>query len=111
MAARTGDGAMTPYATLLVKPTDGDEVVRKAYHRIAETNHPDANGGAAGPLWYSVTAAYTAIKTHDARAEWALRQSNLAGLCERCEGFGVTGTRMFKGKIKACDVCKGEGRL
>ena len=30
---------MTPYAVLLVRPTDTDAVVRKVYHALARANH------------------------------------------------------------------------
>ena len=102
---------MTPYALLLVKPNDPDEVIRKAYHAQAETQHPDANGGTPGPQWYTATAAYNAIKTETLRQAWARRQGALAGLCATCEGSGVVGTRMFKGKIRLCNGCQGEGRV
>jgi DnaJ-class molecular chaperone len=102
---------MTPYAVLLVKPTDSDEVIRKTYHRIAERNHPDANGGVAGALWHAATAAYTTVKTEEKREAWAHKQALLSGLCTECEGYGVRGTRMFKGKIRVCAECKGEGRI
>lgn len=102
---------MTPYAILLVKPTDPDDVIRKAYHKHAETQHPDRNGGVPGPQWKVTTDAYTAIKTEDARNNWALRLSLMAGVCENCDGSGVKGTRMFKGKIRLCEECKGVGRV
>jgi hypothetical protein len=101
---------VTPYAVLLVKPTDTDEVVRKAYHETARRDHPDANGGRPGPMWHTATAAYAAIKTAAARESWAKRQSALSGRCELCDGCGVRGTRMFGGRIRACDGCGGAGR-
>lgn len=100
---------MTPFATLLVKPTDDDDVIRKAYHAIARRTHPDTNEPSTE--WYTATAAYTAIKTAKARETWAKRQELLAGECDGCKGFGVKGTRMFKGKIRLCDICRGEGRV
>lgn len=102
---------MTPYAILTCKPTDPDEVVRRAYHKLAEVNHPDRNGGKAATEWFTATGAYNAVKTALLRSEWAHRQELLAGLCDRCAGSGVIGTRMFKGKIRLCEECKGEGRL
>ncbi len=102
---------MTPYAILLVKPTDGDEVIRKAYHAIAEEEHPDKTGRAVTERWYVATNAYTVIKTAAKRENWALAQRLLSGVCGQCGGTGVVGTRMFKGKIRVCGVCKGVGRL
>jgi len=101
---------MTPYAILLVKPTDDDKTIRKAYHVFAEAHHPDANQGQAGPVWFIATKAYNEVKTEELRGAWESRQSILAGLCATCKGCGVTGTRMLKGKIKLCKDCGGEGR-
>jgi DnaJ-class molecular chaperone len=100
---------VTPYAVLLAKPTDSDDAIRKLYHAIARTEHPDGSQTQPSELWYSATAAYTAIKTAEKRAEVGRRQDLLAGRCAACEGTGVKGTRMFKGKIRFCSDCKGEG--
>lgn len=102
---------MTPYAILLVKPTDDDATIRKAYHVIARKEHPDGAGwrGEPSAAWYTVTAAYTAIKTLDARTTWERKQNLLAGECASCSGFGVLGTRMFKGRIRICKTCDGKG--
>jgi len=102
---------MTPYAVLLVKPTDADEVIRKAYHDVAKKIHPDKVGGAVGDGWHVYTMAYTAVKTAEKRDEWAKRQAALSGLCGGCEGSGVRGTRMFKGRVRRCEECGGEGRV
>lgn len=103
---------MTPYAVLLAKPTDTDETIRKLYHAIAREAHPDSAGPDMKPsdLWFAATEAYTAIKTEDRRARWEEQQALLSGRCTECEGSGVRGTRMFKGKIKLCGACKGGGR-
>jgi DnaJ-class molecular chaperone len=101
----------TPYAFLLVKPSDPDEAIRKAYWVVAQVHHPDRNGGVAGELWAPATAAYDAIKTDEARARWAAKQHLLAGTCTVCGGCGVVGTRMFKGKIRLCAECGGNGRI
>ncbi len=102
----------TPYAVLLAKPTDSDETVRKLYHRIAEANHPDRSTkrGAPGPLWFDATEAYTAIKTREKRYEWRKHHETLSGLCQDCEGYGVRGARLFKGTVRPCPACGGEGR-
>lgn len=101
---------MTPYAVLLVKPSDSYDVIRKAYHDIAKKTHPDRDP-TEGAAWETATAAYTAIKTQDARETWERMMSNLANPCDECACSGVKGTRMFKGKIRVCENCKGMGRL
>lgn len=101
---------MTPYAILLVKPTDDDATVRKAYHASIRTEHPDANEGATSDPWYEATAAYTLIKTAEKRAYWAAAARLLSGTCADCDGCGVKGTRLFKGRIRACEGCGGKGR-
>jgi DnaJ-class molecular chaperone len=100
---------MTPYATLLVKPTDDDKTIRKTYHRLVEDHHPDRNAGVPGPRWETLTRAYNAIKTLEARERWEEAQKMLAARCSRCSGSGVGGTRMFKGRIRVCDICEGSG--
>jgi DnaJ-class molecular chaperone len=102
---------MTPYAVLLVKPSDTDETVRRAYHAVARETHPDGTASAPTERWYEATLAYTAIKTADGRAAWERRQVLLANRCTKCAGAGTVGTRMFKGRIKVCEVCGGEGVL
>ena len=103
----------TPYAILLVKPTDSDEVIRKAYHILARASHPDivGTGPATRATWHRVTEAYNQVKTQELRDTLQKRSALLSGECVRCKGAGVTGTRMFKGTIKLCEECKGEGRL
>lgn len=103
---------MTPYAVLLVKPTDPDDVIRRAYHVLARLSHPDTvgTGPAAREAWARATDAYNQVKTQDLRDALQKRSALLSGECARCKGAGVTGTRMFKGQIKPCEECKGEGR-
>lgn len=110
----SGDGdqnrMLTPYAVLLVKPTDDDRTIRAAYHEIAKESHPDRVVEARA-VWELATQAYTAVKTQAAREAWAKTQALLSGACNACEGSGVTGTRLFKGKVRLCEVCRGEGRV
>jgi len=101
---------MTPYATLLVRPMDDDKIIRTSYHALIKGHHPDDNGGTADDTWYTVTKAYSAIKTEEKRNVWAHQQKLLAGVCTACKGVGVQGTRMFKGKIRVCECCSGKGR-
>ena len=102
---------MTPYAVLLVKPGDTDEVIRKTYHELAKACHPDVHyDDAAKERWFDATAAYGAVKTAALRAEWAKKQKLMAGLCDVCKGVGVVGTRMFKGRVHICAACNGYGR-
>lgn len=109
---------MTPYAVLLAKPNDSDETIRRLYHAIARHCHPDACRGLLpytteklNERWHTATEAYSAIKTPELRESWATRQKLLSGVCAACEGSGVAGTRMFKGTIRECKECKGEGRV
>lgn len=100
---------LTPYAVLLVKPNDLDVTIKKAYWAIAQEHHPDACGGEVDATWYEATQAYSMIKTAHERAAWEARESVRARRCTVCEGVGVKGTRMFKGQIKLCGSCQGEG--
>ena len=99
---------MTPYATLMVRPADGDLRIRKAFHALAEGQHPDRNGaaGVLGPRWYEITAAYGLIKTKTLRAAWKAMQSLQARRCKSCDGYGVVGY-----KVRLCEKCDGEGRM
>jgi DnaJ-class molecular chaperone len=101
---------MTPYAILLVKPTDSDDDIRKTYQVFARATHADLNLHKREE-WERYTSAYTLVKTEEARMKWGKRQSTMAGLCGDCDGCGVRGTRRFKGKIQVCSACKGEGRI
>lgn len=104
---------MTPYAVLLVRPTDTDAVVRKVYHALARANHPDRDGanGVPGPLWTAVTEAYKHTATQERRDAWWREVSLLSAGCAACGGFGVRGSRVGGARIKACDACGGEGRV
>lgn len=95
---------MTPWAELLVRPRDGDDRVREAFHRIAETQHPDANGGAVGPRWHAARDAYAALRTDALRARAARAVELRAGNCPSCKGYGVQGLRP-----RLCPTCRGEG--
>ena len=108
---------MTPYAVLLVKPTDDDLTIRKRFHEISKTQHPDrtltvGEEPGPGPLWYALTDAYQQVKTPSARREWHSRQVKLARLCGACSGCGVTWKRVGhdKGAV-VCAICGGEGRV
>lgn len=103
---------MTPYAELLVRPSDSDEVIRRWFHVLSRLEHPDRDGaqGHPGPHWYALTAAYGAIRTLGMRTAWAASQARLSGLCVVCGGFGVTGSRVGKALPKVCVACNGEGR-
>jgi DnaJ-class molecular chaperone len=100
---------MTPYAILLCKSTDSDDTIRAAYHVFARATHADFHKHKREE-WERYTGAYTTIKTLEAREAWEARRVKMSGLCGTCHGSGVTGTRMFKGVIKVCTVCSGEGR-
>ena len=103
---------MTPYAEILVRPSDSDEVIRKRFHVLSRLEHPDRDGaqGQPGPRWYALAAAYGAVKTLGMRTTWAASRARLSGLCAACSGFGVTGSRIGKALPKVCAACSGEGR-
>jgi DnaJ-class molecular chaperone len=102
---------MTPYAVLLVKPNDGDKVIRAAYHRLATLSHPDTQPvkDTPGPLWHAATEAYGAIKTEALRAAWASRAALRAGRCASCDGVGVVGSRLGGKQLRLCSACEGRG--
>jgi DnaJ-class molecular chaperone len=102
---------MTPYAVLLAKPADSDDTIRKLYYAIANEEHPDRTGVAVTERWHAATEAYAAVKTEERRTAWLKQQRLLAKRCTSCDGFGVQGTRMFKGKIRLCDACDGNGAV
>lgn len=102
---------MTPYAVLKVKQTDTDEVIRKTYHAIARTAHPDVDGLKPSDLWFAATEAYTAIKTTGARISWEAKLRIQARTCTKCRGYGITGSRIGGIGIRVCAACKGDGRL
>ena len=104
---------MTPYAELLVRPSDSDEVIRKRFHVLSRTEHPDRDGaqGEPVPRWYALAAAYGAVKTLSMRTAWATNQLRLSGLCAVCQGSGVTGSRVGRAVPKVCAACGGEGRV
>jgi DnaJ-class molecular chaperone len=104
---------MTPYATLLLRPSDSDDTVRARFHALSKHEHPDrpGAGGVPGTFWYVLTDAYASVKTAELRAGWERAQRSLSGLCPECDGFGVQGSRVAGGKIRVCDACEGQGRL
>ena len=107
---------MTPYALLLVKPTDEDAVIRHRFHILAKSEHPDRPGadGVPGTMWYVLKAAYEAVETQERRDNWARRQAHLSGLCTACRGCGVTwrrvGVAARQGPV-VCASCAGAGRV
>lgn len=103
---------LTPYAVLLVKPTDSDEAIRKTYWTLARLHHPDlSSNGVAQVAWYIVKEAYAQIETTTVREKWAGRLKLNAGVCRKCEGYGVTWRRLGKAVVKVCEVCSGQGRI
>jgi DnaJ-class molecular chaperone len=104
---------VTPYAVLLVRPSDDDLTIRKRFHVLSRTEHPDRDGagGAPGAQWYVLTAAYGAVKTLMLRRAWEASQKRLSGLCASCQGFGVTGSRVGRAVPRICGACGGLGRV
>ena len=104
---------MTPYALLLVRPTDTDLAVRQRFHALVAAEHPDRNNGVPGTMWYQLKAAYEAVKTAPLRAEWVRLRGQLAGTCVACRGYGVTWRRVGQAARQGavvCAACEGEGR-
>ncbi len=106
---------MTPYATLIVRPADADEVIRARFHQLARRCHPDAVLTRRGTNflkltedWVRYSGAYGLIKTAALRQEWERRESIRAERCKQCAGNGVTGGPLSG--VKVCERCKGEGR-
>jgi DnaJ-class molecular chaperone len=101
---------VTPYAELLCRPVDGDDEIRARFHTLVRLQHPDRPGakGREGPHWYTLTQAYTQVKTAARREAWERHQALLSGCCPRCQGTGVTGGRLSG--VKICSGCHGEGR-
>ena len=102
---------LSPYATLLVRPTDSDDTIRAAYHEASKRLHPDRTGGVASEEWYEVKTAYELIETAELRAKWLRQFKTLSGVCADCKGYGVRGTRIGKAKIRSCGACDGYGRV
>jgi hypothetical protein len=104
---------LTPWAELLVRPVDGDDVVRRAWHAIARVEHADATADRRpGPRWQAAKAAYEAVEDEAARMRWAAALAHQAGLCAVCVGFGVTWRRVGKDRgAKVCAACGGEGKV
>jgi DnaJ-class molecular chaperone len=101
---------MTPYAVLLVRPSDGDSVIRAVFHELSKEQHPDKTDGVPGPRWYAVVDAYMAVRDEARREEWKAAQRMLSGFCKACNGYGVQGSRVLGRKIRPCEACGGEGR-
>lgn len=98
----------TPYAILLVLPSDSAVTIRTRFHALSAVLHPDANdSNPATDDWYKVVEAYTVLKTDKSRFQWHKRQKLLSGLCAACSGSGVG---RQKTTVVVCGVCGGEGR-
>ena len=105
---------MTPYAILLCKPSDTDLAIRKRFHELSKTQHPDRSGagGVPGSLWQDLVDAYGQVKTDERRIAWHQAQAHLARLCHTCEGLGIAWKRIGKNKdAVVCVKCNGEGRV
>jgi DnaJ-class molecular chaperone len=56
-----------PYDVLGVSRDANDEDIRKAYHRLAKKEHPDAGCGGSEECFRHINDAYEAIRTSDRR--------------------------------------------
>ena len=102
---------LTPYAVLLLRPSATDDEIRQRFHALAKDQHPDRDGagGAPGPLWFTLTAAYTSIKSQPSRDAWERAEALRSRRCASCKGVGTTGGRL--GGVKVCAACAGTGRF
>lgn len=103
---------MTPYAILLVRSGDGDDVISRRFQSLSKSQHPDrpGAGGEPGPEWYAIANAYTVIRYADARLKWKEAMRMLSGLCSDCKGYGTVGSRVLGSKVRVCGSCQGVGR-
>ena len=104
----------TPFAVLQIKPSDDDLTIRKRFHELSKSQHPDrpGAGGIPGPLWQQLVDAYGQVKTATHRTAWHQAQAQLARLCHTCEGLGVTWKRVGRDRSATiCGECNGEGRV
>lgn len=105
---------MTPYAVMCIKPSDDDQVIRKRFHELSKSQHPDRDGagGVPGPQWQALVDAYGQVKTVGHRTAWHQAQVHLARLCSTCEGLGVIWRRVGRDRSPIiCEKCNGEGRV
>lgn len=109
----------TPYAILMVRPADDDAAIRRAFHAISKSCHPDKlpttlteeERAAAQSRWFRAAAAYSCVKTPELRDKQVKYMRGLAGCCKACSGSGVRGTRAAGGQLRLCAACAGEGRV
>lgn len=102
---------MTPYAELMVRPTDTDEMIRARFHVLSRACHPDlVDSPQARATWFRIAGAYSAVKTAVKRATYDKGMQVLARRCRTCNGSGVQGSRSAGSKIRVCVSCAGEGR-
>ena len=107
---------MTPYAELLVRPADSDDVIRARFHELARRCHPDVVLTRHGTDWRRLAAewarcsgAYALVKTQALRDAWERSEALIAGRCRACRGVGITGGALKKATV--CAGCRGEGRV
>jgi DnaJ-class molecular chaperone len=96
---------LTPYAVLGVGPRATDEAIRKQFHALVSSEHPDRRKDRKpGPRWEEINAAYRAIDTQAHRESWRNRIMLMSGGCAACSRYGVLNG-------VACASCKGAGRV
>lgn len=97
------------YATLQAHPSMTDLEIREHYRKLTRQHHPDKGGDAAA--FAAVTAAYKAVGTARARAQYRARLALLAPMCGGCQGEGYT--QRSKGftavETAPCGLCGGCG--
>jgi DnaJ-class molecular chaperone len=102
---------LTPYATLLIKPTADDDEIRRRYYELSRALHPDHNPEGDMETWQEVKEAYETINTAQKREKYN-HSRRLFRLCSLCDGSGVFYLRMKpKDPPTVCNACEGEGKL
>lgn len=100
---------LTPYAVLLVKPTDGDVAIRKRFHELSRLYHPDT-GSDERQQWQATVDAYNAIKLPELRVDLHRKTQKRAYVCSTCLGCGVVWSRVKpNARANRCATCKGAG--
>lgn len=95
---------------LLVKPTDDDRAIRHRYYALAKGYHPDRVGDEKRAEWEVTTLSYDKVNTAGKRLELHRLTEETAGVCAKCQGSGVTWSRLKPRAMPvACAVCGGTG--
>lgn len=110
----------THYEVLRVASDASDDEVRKAFHAIAKTHHPDAVNleGLSdtdiilmAQYWVEAQASYEAVKTPILRSQYDARLRMMSRPCKPCKGTGTTQKRTgWSVTDITCPTCNGTGK-